>query len=376
MNEQINKIEARLSEIKNELETRKDLKVDEMDKLNKETEDLIKEKANIVAEARQKALSAFNSASAISLKDEDLKAREERAKKFASTNRLVLTSKEQRAALLSSGKIAKPTAVDGIYDNTFGELGLLNEVVVKNYAQNETITHAYTVSGATASDHTEGNSPTESEPVFDTIKVQPKAISLISYVSRAIRRTSPLDYEAAVRSSAESALRLKSEDFIIKQIPTCTNTTGTKLATEVTLTEQAIGEKTLRNIVLKYRPGRRFQGIATLYLTRDQLIAFGDVRGTNEKRAVYEITPDANNMGGILRDGGLSVRYRIVAGLTDMLYGYLSAFEFDTFGDYVVEVSEDYKFAEGLLAIRGEAWIGGSLTCSNAFEVVKLTPKA
>lgn len=371
MNE-IEKIESRLKEIKSELETRDDLTADDIDARNKEVEKLTAEKIRIIEQKRMQALSAFNSADGVDLKGDE--EAEKRASSLVSTGKTVITRKEQRAALLSSGKIAKPTAVDGIYDNTEGELGILSEVVVKNYAQNETVAHAYKKTNATASTHTEGSAPTESENTYGVIKVQPTAVSLISYISRAIKRLTPLEYDAEVRSSATNALRTAAEEFIIGKIPTCADTDSNKLATAVTLKETAIGEKTLRNIVLGYKPGKRFNGIATLFLTRDNLIAFGDVRGTNEKKPVYEIIPDANNAGGLIKDSGLTVRYKIVDSLTNMLYGYLRAFELDTFGDFEVTVSEDYKFAEGLLAVRGEAWFGGSLTVSGAFEVISLTP--
>ncbi len=367
----LEEIEARLKEIKGELETRKDLTIDQIDELNKEVESLRQEKVQIIEKKRAEAIGAFKVTDGIDLKGDE--EAEKRAESLMKTNKTVITRSEQRAALLSSGKIAKPTAVDGIYDNTEGELGILSEVVVKNYAQNETVAHAYKKSNATASAHTEGNSPTESEDTYGVIKVQPTSVSLISYISRAIKRLTPLEYDAEVRSSATSALRTAAEEFIIGKIPTCADTDSNKLATAVTLKETAIGEKTLRNIVLGYKPGKRFNGIATLFLTRDNLIAFGDVRGTNEKKPVYEIIPDANNAGGIIKDSGLSVRYKIVDSLTNMLYGYLRAFELDTFGDFEVTVSEDYKFAEGLLAVRGEAWFGGSLTVSGAFEVISLT---
>ena len=367
----LEEIEARLKKIKGELETRKDLTIDQIDELNKEVESLRQEKVQIIEKKRAEAIGAFKVTDGIDLKGDE--EAEKRAESLMKTNKTVITRSEQRAALLSSGKIAKPTAVDGIYDNTEGELGILSEVVVKNYAQNETVAHAYKKSNATASAHTEGNSPTESEDTYGVIKVQPTSVSLISYISRAIKRLTPLEYDAEVRSSATSALRTAAEEFIIGKIPTCADTDSNKLATAVTLKETAIGEKTLRNIVLGYKPGKRFNGIATLFLTRDNLIAFGDVRGTNEKKPVYEIIPDANNAGGIIKDSGLSVRYKIVDSLTNMLYGYLRAFELDTFGDFEVTVSEDYKFAEGLLAVRGEAWFGGSLTVSGAFEVISLT---
>lgn len=374
--ERLSQIETRLNEIKGEVEKKNDLTIDELDKRNKEVEDLKAEKIRLVEQDGQAVLNAFNEAPKVDLFGTENKAKTERAEMFVKTNRMAISSKEQRAALLSSGKIAKPSAVDGIYDNLDGELGILNDVIVKNYAGNETVAHAYRKSGLTASDHTEGSAPAETGSEYGIIKVAPVPKSLITYISKAIRRLTPLDYESEVRSAALSALRTSAEDFIISKIPTCVDTDGNKLASAATLKETAIGEKTLREIVLSYKPGKRYSGIATLFLTREQLIAFGDVRGTNEKKAVYEITPDNSNTRGTIKDGGLIVNYRIVDGLANMLYGYLSAFELDTFGDYQIEVSEDYKFAEGLLAVRGEAWFGGSLVVDKAFEVISFKATA
>ena len=56
-----------------------------------------------------------------------------------------------------------------------------------------------------------------------------------------------------------------------------------------------INEKTLRNIVMAYGGDANVMGNAWLYLNKKDLIAFGDLRGTNEKRYVDEITPNAQN---------------------------------------------------------------------------------
>ena len=113
-------------------------------------------------------------------------------------------------------------------------------------------------------------------------------------------------------------------------------------------------------------------------------IAFGDIRGTNEKKAVYEIEFAANSTTtGTIKDGGLSVRFCIVdelPALSDaktaatsycMAYGKPLAYQLDLFGPYTVEVSRDYKFAEGLLAVMGEAMIGGNVVSENGFIRIK-----
>lgn len=56
-----------------------------------------------------------------------------------------------------------------------------------------------------------------------------------------------------------------------------------------------------------------------------------------------------------------------------MLYGFLGGIELDTFGDTEVEVSQDYKFAEGLLAVRGEAYFGAKLYIDHGFAKISLT---
>jgi len=126
-----------------------------------------------------------------------------------------------------------------------------------------------------------------------------------------------------------------------------------------------------------------------LFLNKNDLIAFGDVRGTSEKKAIYEITPDGNNPNtGIIKDGGLSVRYVICSDVTaltgsaetgatrikTMIYGNPYNYKLGLFGDYEVSVSDDYKFGEGMLTVKGEAMVGGNVYVDKGFVV--LTKKA
>lgn len=86
---------------------------------------------------------------------------------------------------------------------------------------------------------------------------------------------------------------------------------------------------------------------------------------------------------GTIKDGGLAVKFCIVDDLPAlsasgtaaasycMAYGKPYAYQLDLFGPYSVEVSRDYKFAEGLLAVMGEAMIGGNVVTENGFIRVK-----
>ena len=54
------------------------------------------------------------------------------------------------------------------------------------------------------------------------------------------------------------------------------------------------------------------------------------------------------------------------AGSYCMAYGKPLAYQLDLFGPYTVEVSRDYKFAEGLLAVMGEAMSATAPICPGA----------
>ncbi|MBQ5641118.1 MAG: phage major capsid protein, partial [Ruminococcus sp.] len=142
---------------------------------------------------------------------------------------------------------------------------------------------------------------------------------------------------------------------------------------------KAIGADTLRKIALTLGGDEAVVGSAVLMLNKADLIAFGDVRGTNEKKAVYEITPDtANPNTGIIKDGGLSVRYVInnncpafaTAEGKSMFYGNPQAVELALFGDYEIATSEDYKFGQDMLTVRGAASMGAAMGVYKGFVAV------
>ena len=135
----------------------------------------------------------------------------------------------------------------------------------------------------------------------------------------------------------------------------------------------AIDAKTLRTIALSYGGDESSIGGATLVLNKADLMAFGDVRGTNEKKALYEIIPEGNGNTGTIKEGGLSVKYcinsKIPAG--ELYYGNLQALELDLFSDYEVKVSEDFAFDKLMDTIRGDVELGSDVTVKNG--IIKYT---
>lgn len=315
-----------------------------------------------------------------------------RANNFAHEHRMTITTDALRRSLtLSGGNIAQPTRVSGINpapNEVSGIVDMVNVVDAEGMGEDSV---AYEVPDAlTAGVKKDDGSATE-----DTVKnlaiakISPVLITTLGYVSRRIQRTTPLNYQSRTADAALRALRKKTGRLIVAGDPGASEPeiTGILKAAAIQsgsdLEIDKIDETTLRKIALSYGGDDAVEGGGVLLLTKKDLIAFGDIRGTNEKKAVYEITFDTGSTStGTIKDGGLAVRFCINNGLKDlasaaegtdyvMVYGKPLAYQLDLFGPYTVEVSRDYKFAEGLLAVMGEAMIGGNVISYNGFIRVK-----
>lgn len=317
----------------------------------------------------------------------NIEERKEQAEEFRKTGKKTM---ETRSVLVSGGNIATPTGVDGINDafNTVSSIVDLVKVVdCKGMSSNKI---AYMTNGATADIKTEGSAASNSEPTFAFTTITPVSVGLVSYVSDQVRKQSPLNYEAKVNEAAKIALRTKAAAIITDAIKG-SNLNAT-VNGKVTSGKGVIEADTLRKLVLAYGGNENVEGNAYLFLNKADLIALGDIRGTNEKKAVFEIVPNATNPNtGVIKDGGLAVNYCINSncvafnGTTQeassgedkvtMFYGQPTNCELDLFGDYEVRVSDDYKFAENLLTIRGQVDAGAGVIKKDGFVALVL-PKA
>jgi len=321
---------------------------------------------------------------------------EERAQKLVDTGRMVISSTEARSVLLSTGSLAKPTEVGGINEPQNILSSIVDMVTVEDLNGVGSYKEAYMTAWQTAGAGTDGTAPDPNDPGFRTVAINPFQVDTMTYVSKNLRKQTPLAYEEKVRKGAMIALKKKVVNYIIKGngstqpfgIYNAVNTEEVPegLTQELLLTSSTLDATTLRKIVFAYGGDENIGGGARLFLNKDDLIAFGDIRGTNEKKAVYEIIPDgANPNTGIIKDGGLSVPYVIcsdvaklsgiskgVSKTKTMIYGDPGAYKLGLFGDYEVAVSEDYKFGEGLLTVKGEVMVGGNVVVDKGFVVVTL----
>jgi len=311
------------------------------------------------------------------MNEELRKQLEERAEEFKKSGKRSIPVKELRAVTIASGTIATPTEVDPYIRPTFNRVSSIVDLVKKTNAVGMgAYKVAYEVSIGTTNAQTEGQNITESNPTYAFKTITPASYGIISAITNQVMKQSPLDYEGKIVDSAEKSLRVKAASIITNAI-----LSDTLLAKPTNLKISAIDDTTLRKIALNYGSDESVYGNAWLFLTKADLIAFGDVRSDTTLQAVYEITPDTDNVNtGTIKDGGLSVRYCLNPNLTaladaetngvSMIYGQPENFELALFSDYEVKVSEDYQFAANMLTIRGTVDLGGSVVKKDGFIAV------
>lgn len=316
---------------------------------------------------------------------------EQRAQQFRETRRETISAMETRATLMSSGNLAAPTGVSGINDSVGVKVSsIIDMVKVVNCEGMGSNKIAYLSEDADAADgQTEGSAATTKEPTFATITISPESVAVLSYISKQAKKQTPLLYEAKVREQALLSLRKKAASLVTKQL--VASKLNTTVQADVASNKGVINAGTLRKIALAYGGDESVVGGAVLFLHKTDLIAFGDVRGTNEKKPVYEITPDTSNPNtGTIKDGGLTVRYCLNSNLTalsgtdqvtgtakkTMFYGVPSCIELDLFSDYEIAVSEDFAFDKLMDTIRGDVELGADVVVKNGFVAVELPAKA
>lgn len=205
-------IEAAVAELEtNQADTKAELKKirDDLDKVIGEIEDAEKAQEDALAgetgtvddgEARSRRRSAQRF---------DTRA----AAEFQRTGRRTIKDVRRflRAAVLSSSTgVIGPTGVGGINDPVGGPSALIDLIKITDCTGMASYKVAVMTADATASQiTTEGTAPTESEPTFAEVSFTPANFGTLAYVSKEIRKQSPLAYEEKVNESARRALRKK-----------------------------------------------------------------------------------------------------------------------------------------------------------------------
>lgn len=311
-----------------------------------------------------------------------------RCQEFQRTGRMVYQNARSmimRAAVTTgTNGVIGPTGVSGINDAAGNNVSdFIDLMKITDATGMASYKVAYMSADGTAGARTEGSVPSESNPTFGSVELVPQLKGIIAYISREIRKQSPLQYEQKVNESVRRSLRRILSQLAITKIMasslnatmSITGATGAALFTP----------NLLSDIILAYGGDEGVDGAAVLTLPKEDLKAFAAVRGKNEYLPVYSIVPDASNpsMGVIKDNNGLSCRYCLnknVPALSTatlsttptkgMFYGNPQCAEMALWGGVDVNVNDGYKFGEGLLTILGEVTADADVTTPNGFVVV------
>ena len=310
----------------------------------------------------------------------------------------------EKSVTLATGTLAQPTgAGTNIRDPLGNGVGaIIDQVYVQDLTGMASYLEPYVISEFAASGAdvatAAGTARTASgDPTFGVAKIAPYELTTTSYVDRNISRLTPANYYAKVYAMAIRAMRRDTVKMIFNGDGQSTNDMfGIKTAKNIagnaiyaTKELSAVDADLLTELMFAYGGDEMLGDSCRLYLNKADLLALGKIRGTNEKRRLFDIVPDAGNPNtGTIREGGTIVPYSIASNLTalsgssqgsaaiqTMVYGDPMNYELGLFGDYTVRVDESVKAVERMLTILGDAMVGGNLIVDKGFVVATL-PKS
>lgn len=394
-NKRLKEIEKRLAEIKSIVDS--DENVENIDALNTEADQLLAERNKILEniqnyqQLRQKIADGSIGTSVNIGGNTDAENFEERAKKFALTKRTSIATTQLRAALVSSGKLATPTAVSGIND-TIGakHSSIIDFVKIVDCGGMGSNKVAYIDTDAdAAAEQTEGSEATAKETTFGYVEITPKTLATYAQISEQAKNQTPLQYEAKVQEQALISLRKAAVKLVISKL----KASALNKAVDASVSSAKKGildENTLTDFLLEYGGDESVVGEAVLFLNKKDLRAIGKIRGTQDKKKVYEIVPDGSNPNvGIIKDGGLAIKYCICselaacvdtaqgsAAIPTMFYGNPQCLELDLFTDYQVKVSEEFAFTSLMDTILGSVSLGADVVAKNGFVSLTIPASA
>jgi len=340
---------------------------------------------NLIAEQERQVLTAQPSAAEV----RDMAA--ERGTQLMNGNVVAISSTEILRSLRNQvtigATLVQPTGADGeIHGDAGAVSSILDMVQVEDLTGLGSYEVPYLISEQAAQPGdivtNSGTARTASDPTFGISQIAPYEVTVTSYIDRNIAKLSPARYYEKVQQLALQAMRRKVANLIVngdaetnhifKGIKNATNKAGAAIIANKTY-GTAIDVNTLDEIYFAYGADTELGGQAVLQLTKADLKAIGQIRGTNEKKRLFEIRPTGNGNTGVISDGGVQIPYVLVTDLAagDMLYGNPLHFLLGLFGNFEVRVDESVKAVERMHTILGDVAVGGNVIVDRGFVYAK-----
>lgn len=284
--------------------------------------------------------------------------KEIRAKEFAKTG-------VTEFRVLTTATIAKPTKVGEMNGLADVSCGIIDDVYAIPLDGNGAYVAPYKKTNAGATNHDEGTNHGGTGSGFDHVTINPTEWSVFDEISNRVSRQTPVTYIDAIEQSAVSALRVTGCEKIIDAVLAST------LAKKIN--SMALDASYLRNLILGYN-AIKGKGECVLYINRADLITLGNIRGTQDKKAVFEFEYDpGSTMSGTIKEGATSIKFRIEDHLAvgTQLFGQPLTIHMPMWNAMEVKTDEHGEFfKKGTVGIVGLQDAGADLCALNGMEVV------
>lgn len=338
----------------------------DLEKLNLEITELEARKAELAEfETRKKEAEALQAGVVEGTIIEERKVEKEMTDLEKRAKSFVESGRTEMRAVLGTGTIVKPTKGDGIN----GLAAVANDIVDDVNAVALTGTGAWVVgykrTDAIAAAVTDGSAIGGTGATFNYVTINPAEWGVLDQVSNQVKKMSPLNYLAAVEESALIALRTEASSKIVAAVK----------ASSLTETVQnvALDADYLKNVVLGFR-AIKGKGEVVLYLNAADLQTLGKVRGTAEKKAIYDITFDAGTtLSGTIKEGGLAAKFRINddLGVGEQLFGQPKTIDMPMWDGYTIATDEGGQyFAANQIGVRGLQTAGADLVAYHGMQYI------
>lgn len=277
----------------------------------------------------------------------------------------VESGKMETRAILATGKIAAPTKAAGISDLAEVAADIVDDVHAIPLTGSGAWTVGYKKSNASADDVTDGSAVGGTGMVTDYVTINPAEWGVTDEVSNQVKKMTPVDYMSAVETSALVALRTKASDKIVAAVK------ASDLVEK--RTGIALDADYLKTIGLGFR-AIKTKGAVKLYLAQADLLALGKVRGSAEKKAIYEISFDeGSTTSGTIKEGGLAIKFRVLDQLAEgeQLFGQPGAIDMPMWDNYEIKTDEGGEyFKNNQIGVRGIQTANADLVAWHGMQLI------
>lgn len=234
-----------------------------------------------------------------------------------------------------------------------------------------------------AGDYTgEGENAKEADTQFAYADIMRTKITAYSEISKELRKLPNAPYADVVFQNIRTSMRMViTKEILIgaggtNQIIGIFSNKATAIDAVTDLEISEINDKTLNEILFHYGGVEDVEGAACLILNKLDLLAFANVR-TSTRQQFYDIKSNGNTgtISGVPYIINSACKQLTAtdteSGAYCMAYGNLRNYKLVEFSPVEVERSEEYKFKEGMIAHRGEVFVGGNVVRKNGFLRIK-----